>query len=951
MAAFGLSVLFFVGWLVLGYPLGYLCSKRNLLQGALLAPACGIGAVLLPVFWLSRLAWIPVGRSTAGLTATLAVAVLIGWLLIKRRFPWRQHRVFAVILLGALAATGWPMIFHGFAWLAYVNNDMAYYALSADRLMHHAFLEPPDMSAVIHGRDYSTTTWFSHIVLSERIGSDFLLAWASALTKLSPHEVYMPLLLSFHLALISAAGALVCQIKKLRTAAVLTCALTGVSAMASRGVMSQLMPQVLGLTLMTGAFVVLAREGERSWRPAVRTAFVAAVLLSALALTYNEVIPFLLVSLGIYWGVSLARRRLPSRGTLATLAATAVFGACLLNLYLVQSVEYMLKVARSVGGGVTYSAGQGSGSIFPYFLMPSGLANLWGILEVTEIPREPVLSLAIMLGGALLLIAVACTLLGTWRRVPIAVVTCCMMLVGARLFAAKSDFPTFKLAMFVQPFLLGSLMVFLSQLNRRRLLVGSVILLGLCQLRGQIGYVYEGSGLGLDGGVQVPFATADRVLEHFREVLRAKPLGPVAVDTDNYILADLESVYVRGREADFLSFGGWSLRRLYDSRPAQSDLMKVANRSYDQAFGSVQYRKFDLHNPSKHGDSDLIVLNPNISDDETSLLISTPRMTVFNRFHRMGIPAQIAPREWKDLSNQLIFINSQFSTTTMYGMPDLVAFYQLERDPLYRGTTMAAFGHYLLFRVIHPSEPFRLVFDLTTTLNPRRGDRIPDISVIGSKRWTFSVAGSGGARIVSPPIEPQVIDGVPYVGIDMGSYGSAFPMRHPGLMRLYGTQYALDTRKITAFARDLSAISEQEYAHLRHPANLSVFPLDLQANSDMEFSGIYEDGWMSRSSYLTLRQPATSQPLRIRGRIPNLGPGFTTVITVGVNGTTVLQQSAGPGVLNLQAGVQCGDQCHVSVKFSRTQPLPGGDARPVGAHLDFIGFDPVEKDRHSLPLS
>ncbi len=959
MAALGVSVLFFFCWLILGYPVAYLQGRRNLLQAALLAPVCGVAVVLLPVFWLSRIGSLPVNRFAALLTAALILGSAAVWVWLKPRFSVSQYRIVAVILAGALIASGWPMILHGFGWMAYVNGDMAFYSLAAERLLHHSFFEPPDMTAVLQGKDFTTGSWFLHVVVAHRAGADFMLAWASAVTGLTPHEVYMPLLLSFHLTLISTSAALVCQGKKLRTAALVTCVLAGLSAMATRGVLSQLIPQVLGIACLAGTFCVLAHDGERSLRSGLRKAAVGAILFSALAITYNEVIPFLLLSIGIYWRLAAWRGQWPpSRNAIVATCGALVFMMCLLNVYVVDFVRYMTSVAISVGTAA-WTQGPRESALFPYFLMPTGLANFWGILAVTRNPGEPFVSLAIFLGGALTLLAALPALVEARRCVPVAVMTVCMLMVGLYLFFNNNDFPTFKLAMYIQPFILGSVAVYLCRLNRPRVLAACAALVALCQVHGQLSYVFQSAGSGVaEGGVSAPFVTVDQVLSQFRAVLGTiPPSRAIAVDTDSIVIGDLQNLYLRGRASNFLSFGGWGLRNVFQPGPeVNSDVAVIARRLYSQAIGGVKELKFEFNGPIVFGktlsaSADSVFVNPNAPDEvDEPVLISMPKGTIFNRFHQRQGGALVTAKPWRELSNHLVFINSRLSTTWAVGNWDLIGVNRLEADFAHRNGTMAALGRYSLFRVVHPSEPFRLIFDLTTSgINPEAGSQLPKVTIIGAERWTFPLVGSGAARVLSPPLRAQVIDGVHYVAIDMGP-GWSFPNRRTGLMLLYGRRYMDDPRKITAFGRGLSAISEEQYGRLQIPIRISRFPDDLAANPDMEFSGIWEDGWIGGSSEVTLRQPVTSAPLVIRGAIPKIDDGnFHTSAAVMLNGQIALQRDLGVGEFELNVpAAACGARCRIDVNFSRTQRLPGGDRRPVAAQLKFIGFSRLPARRQSM---
>ena len=124
------------------------------------------------------------------------------------------------------------------------------------------------------------------------------------------------------------------------------------------------------------------------------------------------------------------------------------------------------------------------------------------------------------------------------------------------------------------------------------------------------------------------------------------------------------------------------------------------------------------------------------------------------------------------------------------------------------------------------------------------------------------------------------------------------------------------------------------------PSKLSRFPADL-GNPKLEVSGIYPDGWVIESGSVTLRQPSGTQILAVRGTVPQVGnPGFTTQVQLHLDEKEVGRKSVVPGGFQITAPVKSVPGNHrVTLAFSDLQPLPAGDGRMVGAHIEFLGFD------------
>jgi hypothetical protein len=128
----------------------------------------------------------------------------------------------------------------------------------------------------------------------------------------------------------------------------------------------------------------------------------------------------------------------------------------------------------------------------------------------------------------------------------------------------------------------------------------------------------------------------------------------------------------------------------------------------------------------------------------------------------------------------------------------------------------------------------------------------------------------------------------------------------------------------------------------RLPSELKSFPADL-ANQQLGASGIYDDGWTAPAASVNLQQPSGSQVLSARGIIAQIGdPGFSTEVALMVDGKEVGRRTFGIGEFQLSAPVQRqpGKRL-VTLNFSSSRELPGGDGRTVGGQLKFLGFEPA----------
>jgi hypothetical protein len=201
--------------------------------------------------------------------------------------------------------------------------------------------------------------------------------------------------------------------------------------------------------------------------------------------------------------------------------------------------------------------------------------------------------------------------------------------------------------------------------------------------------------------------------------------------------------------------------------------------------------------------------------------------------------------------------------------------------------------------------------------------------------------GRGSARLFSPLLQPQTIAGRHYVAVDMGANPRMFLQSRRGLMRWFGTSVPLDSRRINGFLRDVSAVGGEQYDNLQAPTAISRFPADL-ASRDLEYSGIYEDGWVAEDSFLRLRQPVGRSQLVVRAMVPGLLRG-ATAIRVFADGNPVAQSVLRPGDNEVRAILEDSAEGpaarrRIDLKFDRGTGLPAPDGRIVSAQLKFVGF-------------
>lgn len=962
MIAFGLVLLLVAFWTLIGYALqAAIYQKPNLTQNALLAPALGITVTLLPVFILNRLG-LPVEQFGSLLfIALLGLSLLILWRT-RAPFPFRSVLPFALLLILALLLVGRPILEFGFNWVSYGNDDFANYVVNAHRLTLHGYFDTPLASDILSGRQADLFSWQLYTLKGSRIGADLLLAWVSSITGLSTPGIFMPVIVAFHACLLSATAALVYQSKRYRRAALITGIMLSVSALITLGTVYQLIAQVLGMALACAVAVVLFRPFEHLLNAtAVRIGVLAGFVVAALMISYPEITPFVGLAFLLYVALGILRKqwRLAWRPLLLFSGVSILFLLLTLNSYIVSFVVFLLD---QFSGGVEGTAQV----IFPYYLIPSGSSAFWGFQLFYLPPAEPLLSISIITGALLLLVSVVFVLHQSWKRNPTALIAFAMAAVGAYLLVRRSDFGLFKLTMFIQPFLIGALVIGWLELTRRwrfRLQYVPLLLIAAGGLATQVAYIEISRGYVNTGPIELPAASPQHMLSSFTQLVNSTPASYYVSDSDHSTLYKLQSIDLYDTPTEFPSAAEISV--LLENLEAalgteEADISRLVFAPFEQLATDLyaEFRQtytlheFDLMNPAGSNGRNAFYTYNFIDAppaNEQVALLTNPNQTVLNfaRQDWFGGSYYIA-RPLPEVQNYLVFVESQLGQH--YYIPKFsdpeggistskAVLFRVQPDYFYPQNVTASVGRYLLFEVLNPSESVQLRLNFTATLLGDNERLLPPAVAIGDARYSLAMMGRGAARVYSPPLAPQEIDGRYYIMLDMGSEGLRQTDIRTGIMAIYGTDIALDQRLIVGQARDISVVSAEEYDNLTPPQSISSFPADFD-NPNLEYSGAYEDGWLSENSFFCLAQSQTDTPLRIRVQNPDLGDStFKQGVTVLLDGEQVLQEEYPVGEIDVSIpSSEAGRHC-VELRFSTVRHFSNGDMRPFGAYLSFIGYE------------
>jgi hypothetical protein len=306
-----------------------------------------------------------------------------------------------------------------------------------------------EISDVAFWRDQ--TDWASIYVLyplaGARTGTDLLFAWVVSVTGLDEPAAYMPLIVAWHVAALAAAAALIGA--RDRFARLLGAGLLATAALATYGMTIQLLGQELGLSCLALAAGLLLTPFYQLARPALaRHAALTALALAGFVLSYPEMLPFCGLPFLLYHAMrapALLRHWRPAALSAVVIGVVALLLIAPDAIGLLRFLFFQAAVANDRPQFAT---------LFPLFLSPTGLAAFWGLDGLRPDSGPLPAGAGIAIGGLLSAAAVAASVWLTWQRETMAAIVLVMAALAVFLLLGHLGFGSFKLAMYVQPFLL-----------------------------------------------------------------------------------------------------------------------------------------------------------------------------------------------------------------------------------------------------------------------------------------------------------------------------------------------------------------------------------------------------------------------------------------------------------------------------------------------------------------
>jgi len=905
----------------------------DLAAALFLSPVAGLTISILFIFTYNRFGF-PI--KNIGTSSFYSILFLSIFAVVRHRSSGIPPTLFGKVLFAPLGIlfTAWPILRYGFSWISYVNDDMNNYVLAATRFFNFGFFDKPNQD-FFAGRDYSQVYYYFHVLSGVRPGSELYLAAYSKLHHGDTLAIFMPAILTLQIVLIFSILA-VSRTMSLRTKSItrFSYLLSLLLPLTSLGFLYQLIGQVGGLAIGTGLIalisILLTQDEFRTWRSSF---LILALLLAAQMIWYPEFLPFIAIPTALKMLMAKRGRRLMLwRTSLGILVVTAI----VLNRYFYAAIKFGM--TQLAGAQKSVAGVNANSQLFPYFLKPHGLPSGIGFTPLNRWSNDPWESLIVFLSFLLVIATIYFVIKRKFYREFVVSIFLFIEATSCYLILSKSGFGAFKIAMYVQPFLIPSTALILVYLWRKihqnnfkkTIFIMTVSIALVLTARTSQFYAAASTGTSSNGFNEIQAGSNSGIKSLMVNALSKYRTnsGPVVSTTLNYSQMKLEANAAMGIPLIFPTTDIFA--NFFDSSKVPNSTIGRELVKFNTGFGENSFSQIAVQSRGRQIPSNYLVsTNPFDSINKSKF---RKQNTTWN------YTLETNP------SNLLIFIDSDMGRSyySWQSQREKAVIFQPERNPLVAGAYMQSIGRNLLFEVIRPSKNPYLALEMTTTVMPQYGRVIPPISILGKTRAKLKTIGNGSFRVFLPLVKPFEINGHQYFQLHIDQTLKPFPTHLSLISNLYGKTIQIDSRRVAIFASNISVIDESEI----HPSSgtrlISRFPTDL-VKGTFAYSGVYEDGWISRKSFFELNS-SHSHKFVISGLIPVLNPKSPPKIgmEVRIDGKLLVKAALGGGdftqsiSLN-QSGLGEGLH-HIEINFSDEQSLPNPDGRPASALIKKLGF-------------
>ena len=886
-----LVIWFYFGWLILSFA----NVEDHTIRG-LLAPAVGMAVVTLFTTTAS-LSGLPIKNSV-----WIILLILGCSLIFFRRATWRGFMGVASINLFTLVlnflTVGIGLIVFGLSWQGLINGDAATNSLAAQYFMGSGYFAVPSIQSISTGIDYSPLSAELYVAGKHRFGDVMLLSFSASLFNLYPDEVYMAHALAIRCTMIAVASLLIYKHGAPAWRLLVAIVLLTLSPLGAYVYLNELISQSGGLALLLAAAILLSIILEYPDN-STRKIWSLAIVISALCLTYPESISLLALGiclLGIYR--AKYHNLPPIRVLIKWVAMLFVIVLVLLNY----SLRNVLTHSINAVGYVAKAQGVVSPSAdFGYAFTPDFFPLLLGFLGMREAIPEP-WALAIQITAFALIGMLTLFAARRLDHYPLLVSLYFSTLIAFLfLFWQGSLFGTFKIMLQAQPLIFALLAALINEVIVARNQLGAIVVLVVLLLvcRGESYYIFQSmTPLG-----HIPLLAKIHILDKIQGIVSKAPEG-ILIESPNFLLGKFAMLRPKER------------RVTYEQKYFASFSPDIWEDGYKATI-------FQCAPPEIQAKFDYLTRNN--EPDSVNVLVPGGQLTPLNRVQYGDIDLMLLDKDHtKDF---LVFRPS--SLGSHYGVTDTPSIFDLERDIFLPTRSMAAVGRYMLLEILAPTEgDVQFAIRFSRTFLGGHETRLPEITLYGASSSKLLVAGSGALSMTSLPLSPCIINGRSFVLLDIGIESSFFKKSAPFAYQLLGMPYLPDIRSLTGFMRDISVVHDQKVSHdkiaiLKKQWDFEAF------DSSFEYSGIFEDGWMSNHIILRPKRGLQGSKIILALDVPNdPTEKQPALLSVEINGKPVRQQPL-MGRVNVAIDLSADSVQTISLIANRPYVLPRGDGRHV----------------------
>lgn len=911
-----LSIWFYLGWLSLGFAR----VEDDVVRG-MLAPAVGMAIVTL-VTTTASLVGLPINQSK-----WIVVLMLGGSIFVFRRAIWsgflRTASLLGFAFVLNLLTFGIGLIVFGTAWHGLINGDATTNSLAAQYFMTHSFFAEPGIESISTGLDYSPLSSMLFVAGGSRFGDVMLLGHAASLFNLNPDEVYMSHAMAIRCAMIASASLLVYRSGDPAWKLIVAITILTASPLGAYSYLNQLISQAGGTALLLAAAILVPLLLDHPDK-FTRLIWPLCIVIAALFQSYPEAVSLLVLGVFLFGLHRAHRDQLPSIPVLGRwLALLALLVLVLLNVSLPNVLSHMFGAMASVG-----MAHESISPIsdFGYAFTPDAFPILLGFEGLREAIAEP-WALALQLTGLALTGVLALFAIRRFDRYPLLLsLSLAALIAGLFLGWQRSDFGTFKMMLLAQPLIFAMLAALLIELFVVRKLLGVMAGCSLLLLSARGANTYLSGAMTALGAI--PHLAQGKMLDRLQGMVSGSSSG-VIIEAPSYLFGKFAALRTKTQRTVFeqnvlQSFASRNLKTaltntLTPLRPNQDAFWNDLSTFYQSSYKSVA---FQCGPPETKINFEM--LSPERPLQRTRILVAGSQLIPLNG-NRYG-DFDIKLLDAAAAADFLAFRPSSLGGYYL-GEGHVAALFNMEHD-VFTSSNMAATGRHILLEIMSPSAgKVRLGFRFTRTYMGSKDTRLPEVKLYGAETVSLGTAGAGAMGMTSPPLRPCIIEGRSFILVEIAAEPNMVKKSVPWAYQLLDVPYVPDSRRITGFLRDISVVSADPKEKADRLPELSAQWNFGAFESSFEYSGMFEDGWMSDHVILRPRRDLRGRKITFGMDVPGELAAQHALLDVAIDGKAVRQQLLSAGRISVQIDLPPGIDQIISLSSPNPLVLPGGDGR------------------------